>query len=171
MWKKANPGPLQYEQPVSSRNPVDELKEHALIGSSLLIRGDLSGGEDIVIQGQVEGTVDLRKHNVTIGRNGRIKADICGKTISVEGEVQGNLVGLEKVVIRESGKVQGNIRAPRVHLEDGSRFKGSIDMAPNPQGKQRELSEVITPARVEDRERNRKISLGSKTQKAPSQAS
>ncbi len=59
---------------------------------------------------------------------------ICGKTISVEGEVQGNLVGLEKVIIRQSGNVQGNIRAPRVNLEDGSRFKGSIDMKPKPQG-------------------------------------
>ncbi len=81
-----------------------------------------------MIQGRVEGRIDLKKHHVTIGRNGQLKGDIYGKVISIEGEVQGNLFGEEKIVIRESAVVRGNMRTPRFSLEDGAEFKGNIDM-------------------------------------------
>ena len=109
---------------------MEPLKEQAVIGPSISIKGELSGEEDLMIQGRVEGKIDLKKNNVTVGRNGHIKGDIYGKIISIEGEVQGNLFGEEKIVIRESGVVRGNMRTPRFSLEDGAKFKGSIDMIP-----------------------------------------
>jgi cytoskeletal protein CcmA (bactofilin family) len=102
--------------------------ERATIGASIIIKGDLSGGEDLVIEGRVEGKVDLKQHNVTIGPSGRVKADVFGKVITIEGEVDGNVFAQEQAILRQAGAIRGNITAPRVILEDGSRFKGSIDM-------------------------------------------
>lgn len=143
MWKKEDAFP-QPEPPVGSPNPVGQLRERATIGSSIKIKGDLSGDEDLTVQGQVDGKIDLKQNNVTIGKNGRVKADIYAKMISIEGEVQGNLFGDEKVVIRQSGNVRGNISAPRVSLEDGARFKGSIDMDSRSQEKPGSLSGVFS---------------------------
>jgi len=102
--------------------------DRATIGPSIFIKGDLAGEEDLVIEGRVEGKVDLKQHNVTIGKNGRVKADVFGRVVTVEGEVDGNVFAQEQAVLRQSGAVRGNITSPRVTLEDGSRFKGSIDM-------------------------------------------
>ena len=101
-----------------------------MIGPSIEIQGELTGGEDLLIEGRVDGKVDLRGHNVGIGKNGRVTADVFGKTITVEGQVNGNLFGDEQIILRHSSTVRGNLTAPRVSLEDGSNFKGSIDMAP-----------------------------------------
>ena len=99
-----------------------------LIGSSTSIKGELAGEEDLLIQGQFEGTINLKKSHVTIGKSGRIEADIYGKLITIEGKVQGNLFGEEKIVIRQSGRVRGNMLAPRVNVEEGAKFQGNIDM-------------------------------------------
>ena len=133
MWKKPESESLQPEVTslAPARSALDETwREKATIGSSITIKGELTGDEDLLIHGRVEGRVDLKKNNVTVGKSGRIKADIFGEIISVEGEVEGNLFGGEQVVVRQSGVVRGNITAPRVSLEDGSKFKGSIDMEP-----------------------------------------
>jgi len=100
----------------------------AIIGPSINIKGDVSGDEDLLIQGRIDGTVNLKKHNVTVGSDGRVKADIFGRSVTVEGEVEGDLHGDEQIVLRQSARVQGNISAPRVSLEDGASFRGSIDM-------------------------------------------
>ena len=130
MWKKPKDENPKPKSPPLGKSPIEQLKEQAVIGPSTSIKGELSGEEDLMIQGRVEGKIDLRKNNVTVGRNGHIKGDIYGKIISIEGEVQGNLFGEEKVVIRESGVVHGNMRTPRFSLEDGAQFKGSIDTIP-----------------------------------------
>jgi cytoskeletal protein CcmA (bactofilin family) len=104
--------------------------ERATIGPSIFIKGDLTGEEDLVIEGRVEGKVDLKQNNVTIGKNGRVKADLFGRIVTIEGEVDGNVFAREQAILRQSGAIRGNITAPRVVLEDGSRFKGSIDMEP-----------------------------------------
>ena len=152
MWKKENEFPQQPEPaatpapPRSSSsssggsNPVESRKEGATIGPSISIKGDLTGGEDLIIQGQVEGKIDLKQNNVTVGKSGRIKADIYGRLITIEGEVEGNLYGEEQILLRQSGSVRGNIVAPRVSLEDGSKFKGSIDMEPKSSDKLRPQS-------------------------------
>ena len=90
----------------------------------------MSGEEDLLIEGKLEGKIECRNHSVTIGKSGRIKGDIYGKIITVEGNVEGNLFGDEQLSVRQSGTVRGNITAPRVALEDGANFKGSIDMSP-----------------------------------------
>ena len=150
MWKQADTRgvqapPAAQPSPVSpSRNPMTASKERALIGPTILIKGDLTGEEDLIIDGRVEGRVELRKHNITVGKNGRVKADLYGKVITVEGEVHGNLYGDEQLVLRQSSTVRGNILAPRVVLEDGANFKGSIDMSPK-DAAPREQTPAATP--------------------------
>ena len=101
-----------------------------MIGPSIVIKGTVSGDEDLVIQGRVEGNIDLQAHVVSVGQSGKVAADINAKVINIDGEVAGDITGNEKVVISKSGNVKGNIVAPRVTLEDGAIFKGSIDMDP-----------------------------------------
>ncbi|MEH6635692.1 MAG: polymer-forming cytoskeletal protein [Halioglobus sp.] len=101
-----------------------------MIGPSIKIRGEVTGDEDLIILGTVDGTIELKDHEVSVGQSGRVSADIKAKVIKIEGEVTGDIAGGEKVVISKSGNVRGNIVAPRVTLEDGAIFKGSIDMDP-----------------------------------------
>jgi len=103
-------------------------EEPASIGKSIVINGELSGSEDLTIEGQVDGKIELRDHVLTVGSNGRIKAQVGARAIIVLGHVTGNLTATEKVDIRESGSVEGDIVAPRVAIADGSHFRGSIDM-------------------------------------------
>ncbi|UTW45994.1 polymer-forming cytoskeletal protein [bacterium SCSIO 12696] len=102
----------------------------AMIGSTIHIKGDISGGENLVIDGKVDGTIDLSAHELSVGSSGTVKADITAKTVRIDGEVQGDISGHEKVTVSKTGNVRGNIVAPRVTLEDGAKFKGSIDMDP-----------------------------------------
>ncbi len=99
-----------------------------IIGPSLSIKGEITGEGDLMVQGQVEGTIDFKNGNVSIGRTGCIKADIKGKSITIEGEVEGNLLGEKKIVLRPSGRVRGDMRAPAINLEEGAKFKGNIAM-------------------------------------------
>ena len=100
----------------------------AIIGPSIKIKGDVSGDEDLMIQGQVEGKVKLAKHNVTIGSDGHVKADVSGRTVVVEGQVEGDLRAKEQIILRHTARVEGSIAAPRVTLEDGAVFRGGIEM-------------------------------------------
>jgi len=112
----------------SATSTASQSRQLATIGPSIHIKGELTGEEGLIIDGQVEGTINLKNNDLIIARNGQIQADVFAKTITIEGKLRGDVNGKEKVIIRESGDVQGNIISPRVVLEDGSRFKGSIDM-------------------------------------------
>jgi cytoskeletal protein CcmA (bactofilin family) len=103
-------------------------EEPASIGKSIVIKGELSGSEDLTIEGHVDGKIELRNHVVTVGTNGRITAQVAAKSIIVLGHVTGNLTATDKVDIRESGSVEGDVVAPRVAIADGSHFRGTIDM-------------------------------------------
>src|SRR6202049_3524975 len=108
------------------------------IGKSVVIKGELNGSEDLTIEGHVEGTIQLRDHVLTIGPNGRIKAQVFAKSVIVLGEVNGNVTASDKVDIRDNGSVDGDIVAPRVAIAEGAHFRGSVDMqrkggAPQPQ--------------------------------------
>jgi len=118
-----------------------------MIGPSIVIKGTVSGDEDLVIQGKVEGTIDLRDHEVSVGQSGKVHADINAKVVKVDGEVSGDISGNEKVVISKSGNVRGNIVAPRVTLEDGAIFKGSIDMDPGDTAGSKVSLAAQTPAK------------------------
>jgi len=137
MWKKSEPeesNPLKSSEPRDSglstpKASVQRMRDHATIGSTITIKGDLTGEEDLVIEGKLEGKIECHSHSVTIGKNGRINGDVYGKVITVEGTVEGNLYGDEQLSVRQTGTVRGNIISPRVALEDGANFKGSIDMS------------------------------------------
>lgn len=101
-----------------------------MIGSTIKIKGVITGDEDLVIAGKVDGSVQLSEHNLTIAKSAQIVADVYAKTVTVEGQVKGDIYGNQKVFVANSGRVFGNITAPRVTLEDGANFKGNIDMNP-----------------------------------------
>ena len=98
------------------------------IGQSIFISGELSGNEDLTIEGRVEGRIELRDHNLVIGPKGKIQAEIHAKTVTIHGEVTGNIRGDDRVEISNSGTVKGDIHAPRIIIADGARFKGTVDM-------------------------------------------
>jgi len=98
------------------------------IGQSVQIKGELTGNEDLTIEGMVDGKILVKDHNLTIGTNGKITAEVHAKTVVVVGQVMGNITADDKIEIAPSGSVEGDLRAPRVAIADGARFKGSIDM-------------------------------------------
>jgi cytoskeletal protein CcmA (bactofilin family) len=108
------------------QHPVHQ--ESASIGKSIVIKGEVSGSEDLTIEGQIDGKIELRDHILSIGSSGRVQAHIVAKAIVVHGQVTGNLTAAEKVDIRENGSVEGDIVAPRVAIADGAKFRGSVDM-------------------------------------------
>lgn len=101
-----------------------------MIGPGIQIKGDITGDENLVVDGKVTGSIHLESNEVSVGQSGRVNADISARTVRIDGRVDGDITGQEKVVISKSGNVHGNIKAPRVTLEDGAIFKGSIDMDP-----------------------------------------
>ena len=144
MWKRdesvrptggqhaAGPQPLT-PIPGGASTPRSEARQHmerdiVNIGKSVVIKGELTGSEDLTVEGHVEGTIQLRDHALTIGPNGRIKAQIFAKTVVVLGEVTGNVTAGEKVDIRENGSVDGDLVAPRIAIAEGAHFRGSVDM-------------------------------------------
>jgi cytoskeletal protein CcmA (bactofilin family) len=98
------------------------------IGKSVVIKGELSGSEDLTIEGHCEGRIELRENVLTIGPNGKIRAEVFAKSVIVLGEVVGNVTASEKVDIRDNGSVDGDIVSPRVAIAEGAHFRGSVDM-------------------------------------------
>ncbi len=140
MWKRDEapkptvsqpPAPATPAQPASAA-PQPEYRriegEMVNIGKSVIIKGELNGSEDITIEGQVEGRIELKDHVLTIGPNGKIKAQVVAKAVIVLGEVNGNVTASEKVDIREGGSIDGDIISPRVAIAEGAHFRGSVDM-------------------------------------------
>ena len=117
---------LDRTAPVEARHPA--AASAALIGKSVVVKGELEGSEDLAIEGQVDGKIELRDHTLTIGQGGRIKAQVFAKAVVVCGELVGNISASETVEIRESGSVDGDIVSPRVSIADGAHFRGSVDM-------------------------------------------
>jgi cytoskeletal protein CcmA (bactofilin family) len=116
-WKTREDENAEPESPTLEKSPTEQLQEQTFIGPSVSIKGELSSKEDLIIQGRVEGEIDLKKNNVNIGKKGHVKGDIYGRIISIEGEVQGNLFGEEKIVVRESAMVLGDIETPRFRVD------------------------------------------------------
>jgi cytoskeletal protein CcmA (bactofilin family) len=142
MWKRdeavkptnqaATPAPAPTIVPASVAAPLAESRriERDLvnIGKSVVIKGELSGSEDLTIEGHVEGKIELKDNVLTIGPNGRIKAAVFAKAVIVLGEVNGNIAASEKVDIRDGGSVDGDIVSPKVAIAEGAHFRGSVDM-------------------------------------------
>ena len=114
-------------RPVDTRGEVVRAGA-AVIGKSVVLKGQIFGREDLTIDGEVEGTVELQEHRLTIGPNGKVAATIKAREIVVLGTVHGNIETREKIDIRKEAKVVGDIRTARIVIEDGAYFKGSIDI-------------------------------------------
>lgn len=113
-------------QPKDARPQIERDKVN--IGKSVVIKGELSGSEDLTIEGHCEGRIELRDNVLTIGPNGKIRAEVFAKSVIVLGEVTGNVTASEKVDIRDNGSVDGDIISPRVAIAEGAHFRGSVDM-------------------------------------------
>ncbi len=98
------------------------------IGKSVQIRGELTGSEDLYLDGEIEGTVDLRDHSLIIGPNGKIKATITARDLIVHGRVEGNITATGRVELRKSCTLLGDVSTQRIVIEDGAFFKGAIDI-------------------------------------------
>ena len=125
------PAPALTSQPVSAASQPEFRqmgRDMVNIGKSVVIKGELNGSEDLTIEGQVEGKIELKDHVLTIGPNGKIKAQVFAKAVIVLGEVNGNVTATEKVDIRDGGSVDGDIISPRVAIAEGAHFRGSVDM-------------------------------------------
>ena len=106
----------------------------ASIGKSICVKGELTGSEDLAIDGKVEGKITLTGCRVTIGATGQVMAEIVAKSVVVAGQVKGSVRAEEKVEIAATGNLIGDVRSPRVALADGAKFKGSVDMDPGTSG-------------------------------------
>ncbi|MGZ4866252.1 MAG: bactofilin family protein [Candidatus Angelobacter sp.] len=98
------------------------------IGKSVQIKGELTGSEDLYLDGSIEGTIDLRDHSLIIGPNGKIKADITARDLVVHGKVEGNVTATGRVELRKSCTLIGDVSTQRIVIEDGAFFKGAIDI-------------------------------------------
>ena len=117
----ASPPKIGQTRPVRSKNV-------SVIGPTLVIKGELSADEDLVIEGHIEGTIAHHKKHLTIGKQGRVKADIHASSVIVEGELVGDIHSEGIVSLAEGANVRGNIECGRIVMQDGARFKGKIDM-------------------------------------------
>ncbi len=128
MWKRddaAKPAAGTRAAGETRRPPV---RDGWTVGKSVVITGELNGNVDVFIEGQVDGTIELRHHVLTVGPTGKIKAQVFARQVVVLGEVVGNITASEKVAIRDDGAVDGDLIAPRVAIAEGAHFRGSIDM-------------------------------------------
>ncbi len=121
----ASPPRIDEALPIRSENV-------SVIGPTLIFKGDLIADEDLVIEGQVEGTIAHHNKNLTVGKQGRVKADLHANSIIVEGELVGDIHGDELVSLASGADVTGNIFCRRIVIEDGARFNGKIDMKERP---------------------------------------
>ena len=108
------------------------MEKQVTIGHSIQVKGELTGSEDLVIDGTVDGKIQLKDHDLTIGTTGRITAEIQAKTVVVVGQVKGNITAGNRIEITETGSVLGDLQAPRISLADGATFRGAIDMGAKP---------------------------------------
>ena len=132
MWKQEEPiqtvTPRVTSTTGSARPAARSAGPQVKIGKSIVVRGELHGGEDLTIEGQVEGEITLAQHVLTVGTHGRIRAHVFAKSVVVRGEVVGDIEATERVSISAEATVDGDIRAPRVAIAEGARFHGGIDM-------------------------------------------
>lgn len=122
----------------------------AHIGKSVLVKGELSGSEDLYFDGEVEGSIDLRDHSLVIGPNGRIRANISAREITIHGRVEGNVNATERAELKKSCVLIGDVATQRIVIEDGAFFKGSVDLKKDGKADQRgkAVSAVGSPSSV-----------------------
>ncbi len=129
MWNQT-PSPKQPAvggEPTSPPHRPLEATRAATIGKSVVIRGDVTGSEDLTIDGQVEGRIELRGHRLLIGPNAKVQAPVVARTVTIMGDVTGHITASDNVDISKTGSVEGNIDAPKVTMADGAHLCGRVD--------------------------------------------
>lgn len=116
------------ESKSESSSYLGKPEEQAYIGSTVVIKGEVTAAEDLLVQGTIEGSVNIKNNKLKVGKEGTVNATIDAKTVHVEGHVDGDMESSELVMIHESGRMTGNIKANRIVLKDGCRFRGHIEM-------------------------------------------
>jgi len=122
------------QKPLAESRPLDVSVNRAtkggqaVIGATVKIKGEVVSDEDIAVEGLIEGSILLKNNELLVGSSGRVHADVVAKSVRVDGELHGDVEAIERIVITANGSMRGNIQSPRVILEDGAKFKGSIDM-------------------------------------------
>jgi cytoskeletal protein CcmA (bactofilin family) len=142
--------PLNRPEPARVETP--RAVDVATIGKSVVVRGELSGSEDLYVDGEVEGSISLRGQSLTIGPNGRVRANLEARNVIVHGRVDGNVNASDRVDLRKSASLTGDISTARVAIEDGAYFKGTIDIqkpepAPRVEPKPQTMT-AVPPAQV-----------------------
>lgn len=107
--------------------PIKRSREPTPIGASIHIKGEVRGNEDLIVHGRIEGTIDIGESLLVVTREGRVDADVRARAISIEGTAEGELVASEQIVVRKTARVRGSLTAPRVSLDFGCKFNGSVD--------------------------------------------
>src|SRR5580765_6185950 len=118
--------PVPHKETPKASDPYKADVGH--IGKSVQIKGELTGSEDLYLDGEIEGTIDLRDHSLIIGPNGKIKAGISARDLVVHGRVEGNVTATGRVELRKSCTLIGDVSTQRIVIEDGAFFKGAIDI-------------------------------------------
>ena len=139
---------------MSQPHDVGEKRPVSILGPTLKFKGDLTANEDLVIQGQVEGKIN-HSSNLTIGKQGKVKANVKAEHIAVEGTVEGDLEGRKAVIVKESANVTGNIVSPTVTLHEGSTFNGGIDMSAGAKAKADPAGKADSPKSAAGQSENR----------------
>ena len=113
----------------SQKAPDSTQAEQAHLGKSVIIKGDVSGSEDLYLDGQVEGAIDLKGNRLTIGPNGRVKANINARSAVIHGKLEGNINASDRVDLKQSATVTGDIVTQRISIDEGAFFKGGVDIS------------------------------------------
>lgn len=137
MWKKPEEEAVSHTRkesnlpstpPLTARPPVATAAATARVGQTISLKGELVGNEDLVVDGELEGTVELGNSRLTVGTEGKVEADVHAREIIIEGTVRGKLHAADRLQITRTGNVMGELVAGRIVIEDGAYFKGSIDI-------------------------------------------
>lgn len=130
-FERKEPAAATQDKPAvkeTQSGPVARKRETSVIGPTLRFRGELSANEDLIIEGQIEGTIAHQDKNLTVGKEGRVKANINARTVEIYGQVEGDINGEDVVKLAKSSHVEGNVRCARIIMEDGAHFTGNIEM-------------------------------------------
>jgi cytoskeletal protein CcmA (bactofilin family) len=125
--KREEPRDSDAVQPISPSLPAEERRVVAWVGKSVIFKGTLISSEDMTIDGRVEGTIEVRNHGLTVGPDADIRAEIVAATATIHGKVVGNIRASGKIDIRATGRIEGDLIAPRIGIADGAVVCGRID--------------------------------------------
>ncbi|MGB5627505.1 MAG: polymer-forming cytoskeletal protein, partial [Woeseiaceae bacterium] len=128
--KKEEESDYERTEPDVATSPDVRRRKTSVIGPTLKFKGELSANEDLIIEGEIEGTIAHQDKNLTVGKEGRVKADINARTVEIYGRVEGDIHGEDVVKLAKSADVKGNIYCARIVMDDGAQFSGSIEMSP-----------------------------------------